>query len=578
MRRLFPVLAFCVVAVLVAAGVFTLAYRANLNQLSRTGAVQLDQASDRVLAQLARFQQLPNLLARHPVVVGVLTGETDPARAHDFLETTALTVGAEEILVLDQAGRVLAASDLEENGARVGDDLGQTAHVRRALTGGLGVDHAFEPKDGGRDFFFARGIINGTAPPSGVVVVRADVEQLEFEWEVDETVVAFLDAYNVVFLSNRVELVLRRDGQGEFPPSAARIYPRSVVHPFYDYKENNWFGHRLQRFGTTGVMPEQAMVLSEFLPRLDLTTRVYLNVKDAAQNARVLGYLALAIMGLIGAGLIALGQRRRRLAERLVVEAAANARLEARVEERTAQLRQAQDQLVQAGKLTALGQMSAGISHEVNQPLAAIRNFAANGIKLIERDRVPEAQDNLDQITVQVDRINRIIKNLRGFARNESEPVEPVDLVAVVQDALRLAERRLRDEGITVALDLPEHPVMVSGGPVRLQQVIVNLMGNAMDAMRDQPKKHLSLKIDPDDGSDRVRLKVADSGTGLKEPDRVFEPFYTTKDVGASKGLGLGLSISYGIVGTFGGELSCRNRPEGGAEFCVELKKAEGAG
>lgn len=561
-------------AVLVAMAVFVLAFRANLNQLSRTGAVQLDQASDRVLAQLARFQQLPNLLARHPVVVGALTGTISPQQVHDFLETTALTVGAEEILVLDRYGRVVAASDLDGGDTAVGQDLSRTAYVRRALTGGLGVDHAFEPRDGGRDFFFARGVIDGTAPPTGVVVVRADVEQLEFEWEVDAVVVAFLDAFNVVFLSNRVELVLRLDAQGEVSPLAARIYPMPVVQPFYPYSEANWFGHHLQRFGKTDVMPERAMVLSEFLPRLDLTTRVYLNVKDVARNARVLGYLALAIMGLIGAGLIALGQRRRRLADRLLLEAAANARLEARVEERTAQLQQAQDQLVQAGKLTALGQMSAGISHEVNQPLAAIRNFAANGIKLIDRDRVPEAQDNLTQITEQVDRINRIIKNLRGFARNESEGVEPVDLIAVLSDAVRLADTRLRVEGVTMNLNAPKGAVMVAGGPVRLQQVIVNLMTNAVDAMAGQSEKRLTLTVE--ENKDMVRLLVADTGSGLADPSRVFEPFYTTKDVGASKGLGLGLSISYGIIGTFGGTLSCRNIDPIGAEFCVELLRAKG--
>lgn len=573
LKRFLPALGFCAAAVFVALAVFVLAYRANLNQLSRTGAVQLDQASDRVLAQLARFQQLPNLLARHPVVVGAMTGTIPPQQVHDFLESTALTVGAEEILVLNRFGRVIAASDLEGSETAVGQDLSQTAYVRRALTGGLGVDHAFEPRDGGRDFFFARGVIDGMAPPTGVVVVRADVEQLEFEWEVDATVVAFLDAFNVVFLSNRVELVLRSDGQGAMPLSAARVYPLPVVQPFYPYSESYWFGHRLQRFGKTDVMPERAMVLSEFLPRLDLTTRVYLNVKDATQNARVLGYLALAIMGLIGAGLIALGQRRRRLADRLMVEAAANARLEARVEERTAQLQQAQDQLVQAGKLTALGQMSAGISHEVNQPLAAIRNFAANGIKLIERDRIPEAQDNLTHITEQVDRINRIIKNLRGFARNEFEGVEPVDLIAVLSDAVRLAETRLRAEGVTLKLSAPKTAVMVAGGPVRLQQVIVNLMTNAIDAMSGQPEKILSLKVE--ENTDVVRLRVADTGSGLADPSRVFEPFYTTKDVGASKGLGLGLSISYGIIGTFGGSLNCRNLDPVGAEFCVELLRSK---
>jgi len=246
-------------------------------------------------------------------------------------------------------------------------------------------------------------------------------------------------------------------------------------------------------------------------------------------------------------------------------------RLEARVEERTAQLQAAQNQLVQAGKLTALGQMSAGISHEVSQPLAAIRNFASNGITLIERDRVPEASENLGQITEQVDRINRIIKNLRGFARNETEVAEPVDLSVVLRDALRLVQRRMEEEQITLSYEPPSQAIMVMGGAVRLQQVFVNLMSNSMDAMAEAESRVLTLRIEKSE--ETARVFVRDTGAGLAEPERAFEPFYTTKDIGASKGLGLGLSISYGIIGSFGGELSCRNLRMG-AEFCVALKRA----
>lgn len=570
-KRLLPFVGFFVVAGVVALSVYTLAYRANLGQLQRTGNVQLEQAADRLLGQLASFQQLPNLLVRHPIVVGVLGGAISADQANAYLVNTALTVGAEEILVLNREGIVVAASNYEEPYSSLGKDLSNQVYVQRAITGGLGYDHSFEPRDRGRDFHFARGIIDGQAPPIGVVVVRADVAQLEFEWEVDETVLVFEDEYDVVFVTNRVELVLTRDSEDSMREEAARLFPREEVKPFPKYARSNFFGARILNFRTGTVMPERAFVLPEYIPRLELTAKVFLDTKTAAQNARVLAYLAVALLALIGTVLIALNQRRRRLADRLYVEAQVNVRLEARVEERTAQLQAAQDQLVQAGKLTALGQMSAGISHEVNQPLAAIRNFAANGVKLIERDRLLEASENLGLITQQVDRINRIIKNLRGFARNEVELAEPVDLNVVLADAVRLAGQRLRTEGVTLEYTPNDAPLMVMGGPVRLQQVIVNLMSNGMDAMSDTDDKVLGVRVEK--RSDIVSVFVRDTGTGLADPDRVFEPFYTTKDVGASKGLGLGLSISYGIIGSFGGQLSCRNL-ERGAEFYVTLRRA----
>lgn len=570
-RRILPFLVFAIVAGGFALAVYSLAYRANLNQLQRTGTVQLEQAADRLLGQLAPFQQLPNLLVRHPTVVDVLKDPSTVNDANNFLANTALTVGADAIFVLNTRGRVVAASDFERPYTELGREWGNPEFVRRALSGALGFERGIDRRTGARDFFVSRGVIDGVAPPIGAIVIRVDVAQLEFEWEGDQAVIAFFDSANIVFVTNRVEL--RSNAAG----TDLRRHPRDAFYGGVKIADFPFSAAGRDVSGVVGqsllagVLPANALVLSEHMPRVDLTAQIFLDVQEAAQNARVLAYLSLALMASAGAVLIALNQRRRRLSDRLQVEESANVRLEARVEERTAQLQAAQDQLVQAGKLSALGQMSAGISHEVNQPLAAIRNFAANGVKLIERDRLDEASDNLGLITQQVDRINRIIKNLRGFARNEVEVAEPVDLNVVLTDAKRLADKRLRDEGVTLNYAPAGQAVMVMGGPVRLQQVIVNLMNNAMDAMAEGDEKQLSLSVEQQ--ADTVRLRVADTGAGLADPERVFEPFYTTKDVGASKGLGLGLSISYGIIGSFGGQLSCRNLDRG-AEFCVELRRA----
>jgi len=192
--------------------------------------------------------------------------------------------------------------------------------------------------------------------------------------------------------------------------------------------------------------------------------------------------------------------------------------------------------------------MSAGISHELNQPLSAIQNYAENTKKLIDRDRGAEARANLSLISEQIQRMGRIIVNLRSFARKETEPLEVVDIGAIIDAAIALSSQRAKSESVTVHTDLPPQTVQVEAGHVRLQQVIVNLLSNAMDAMAEHPQKSIWVELACRAGS--AHLVVRDTGPGLAEPSRAFEPFYTTKEIGASKGLGLGLSISYGIIVT----------------------------
>ncbi|MBV1897296.1 MAG: sensor histidine kinase, partial [Rhodobacteraceae bacterium] len=239
-------------------------------------------------------------------------------------------------------------------------------------------------------------------------------------------------------------------------------------------------------------------------------------------------------------------------------------------QEAEAALKQAQADLVQAGKLSALGQMSAGISHELNQPLMAIQSFAENGTQYIKRGRPEIAGDNLGRISDLAHRMGRIIKNLRSFARQESEAAGRVDIVAVLESVIELTGPRLRRDGIQLDYSKPDTPVWVHGGEVRLGQVFVNLLSNAADAMVVSKRKVLSIEV-----SDAAQLTVSvrDTGPGIDMPDKMFEPFYTTKEVGTSEGMGLGLSISYGIVQSFGGDIRGENAPGGGALFTVQLER-----
>jgi len=189
----------------------------------------------------------------------------------------------------------------------------------------------------------------------------------------------------------------------------------------------------------------------------------------------------------------------------------------------------------------------------------------------MERGKSEKAAENLGRISQMAARMARIIKNLRAFARNESEPMGRVDLVQVLNAAVELTEARLRSETVSLDWIAPEHPVFAWGGEVRLVQVFVNLINNAADAMSQQEDRRIQIEIHP---GERLSVTVRDIGPGIENTEKLFEPFYSTKAVGSSEGMGLGLSISYGLVQSFGGNIRGINTEEG-AEFTVELEPCE---
>lgn len=254
----------------------------------------------------------------------------------------------------------------------------------------------------------------------------------------------------------------------------------------------------------------------------------------------------------------------------------ANRRLQEEIQERKRAeevLRQAQDELVQAAKLAAIGQMSAGITHELNQPLAAIRSYADNARVLLERQRRADAVSNLGAIVELTDRMAEITGHLKAFARRTSGEPVPVSLGDVVDYALGLIASHTRMDLFQTHREAPEGDVRVLGDPIRLEQVILNLLQNALDAMAHSERRELFIGYARNSG--KGILTIRDTGSGIAEDQlaHIFDPFFTTKEVG--EGLGLGLSISYGIVRDYGGALRAANHPEGGSIFTVELPLAE---
>ncbi|WP_425442354.1 sensor histidine kinase [Sulfitobacter brevis] len=565
------VLAFLGVVLVLAGAVWRYGYVQGLDQLAARGQADLALAGDRLVGQLQRYRDLAVVLADHPDVRAELEGSATNTEA--VLLEVADKSAALDIAVLDRQGRVRAAAK-----GSLARELGQERFVQRALRGALGWGHGPGLPLTPRAFYQAAPVFDDAGKVMGAVLVVTDLNGIDYNWRGTNPAAFFTDAQGIVYISNRSELLFWQrpeSGEGLSPP-AAETPEFSITWPG---------GHEIWHLGWGPYLPQEALHMTRMLPVIGMRGEVLLDVAQARRLAWSQSAAVAALCLAFGSLLFLAAERRRALAE-------ANMKLEGRVAARTVALRdtnaqllreardrekaqaalqQAQADLVQAGKLSALGQMSAGISHELNQPLMAIRSFAENAVQFMERDKPERAAENLARISDMARRMGRIIQNLRAFARQDSTTRERVDLGAALHSALELTQTHVREAGVEMEYAPADGPLWVRGGEVRLSQVFVNLITNAVDAMAASDIKVLRVDVDQ---SEVITVNFRDTGPGIEMPDKVFDPFYTTKSVGPTGGMGLGLSISYGIVQSFGGQIRGSNLKSGGAWFRVTLERA----
>ncbi|MEL6503518.1 MAG: ATP-binding protein [Pseudomonadota bacterium] len=525
-------LAYVIFSACVAAFVYRDALKTALQQDRTAGQVRLSEAISRLKGQLAVYRALANTTANDPRMKFILRSKDEPEVSPE-LSLLSLTYGAWEIDLVNRNGQVMATSSERHLGYRYDTQL-----VSAAANGSLG--YAIEVEEGTRLVRFSRrlrSLRSGQTFRSGAVVVSADLAALEFEWPVTPEPLIFVDRKGRAISSNRPALLLAPKDES---------------------------GRAKGTFSLSPQILQSAQMLRVSIPLLRMDGIILLDKGEAQTTARLRAGLAITLLLALGLVVAILVQQRRRLA----VEARQAATMEEQVERRTKELRAAQTALVEASNLAALGRLSAGISHELNQPLAAILNFAKNGTRLLEKNRLGDARNNLDLISGQVERITRIISHLRAFAKQDEVETEPVDLVAVVQTALELVEEERTAAHVSLTADLPRQEILVRAGRVRMEQVILILLTNAIDAMRDLD--HPVLRVELRETEHDALVHVTDTGPGIAEPDRIFEPFYSTKELGASKGLGMGLALAFGLVSSFGGQLTGTNITSG-ARFTVTL-------
>ncbi len=602
-RKQYNRIAILLVVAVMLAGVGLATYKIATNltfdQTAARGTATLRLTVSGLKGALDQYRSLPRLIAEKKDIQAFLNSAVSPNLVDNInaeLKRLKTIVKASAIYVMNSDGLTVAASNFDLEKSFIGKNFSYRPYFQQAINGHQGRFFAIGTTSLKRGYYFSSPVIKN-ANIIGVVAVKVSIDQMEQAWSSRDYEILVTDEQGIIFMSS--QKAWRFKSIRPLSASSLQEIRKTRKYEHADLRELKWHilpennnGYKLAMVSETGK-PKEYLVQTGHMADQGWNVHIFSATGPARNQAYIITTAIMLVMLSIFLATGFFNQRRKRLHERMKTqnEAArqleykvslrtrdldqANIRLTAEVAERKAaetELRKTQKDLIQAGKLAALGQMSAALSHELNQPLGATKSYADNAATYLELGRLEEAGRNIKSISSLVDRMATISRHLRNFARKPGEKLHNIPVQAVINDAIAILQSRIRSKGVIIETDMPESTIEVVGGHVRLQQVLVNLVNNALDAMEHSKTPRLIIAVESSDG--KVIISITDFGPGLSKAseEQLFDPFFTTK--GVSRGLGLGLSISYNIIRDFGGELHAANHDAGGAVFTVTLKQA----
>lgn len=510
--------------------------------------------SGRLVSELQRNSVVPLLLSRDTTLISALNS-SDFVGTSQRLISYKEEIGAKSIVLLDNAGRTVAASDRRE----LGTVLRDTPYFIEALRSPDTVFTTSGVSEGRLGFFYSRKL-QSQKETVGVILIEVDLEQMFDRWSNRDSIISVTDSQGIIILST--ERQFRQQTIEDALANQPALSPverawRATGEWNQTITNANFQGQPLFRLDQK--IPFQGWQLS-YLASFE-------NVRARVNAVLALELMALAILTALGFYLLS----RRAIRRAFLFQAesrdlrALNERLQNEIAERERvekDLEVAEQSLAQSSKLAALGEMSAAVSHELNQPLAAMRTYLAGAKLLLQRRRPAEAMSSFQRIDDLIERMGSITKQLKSYARKGGDDLIDVDMRDAVTASLSMMAPQLSQMKVEIQTTLPPDPILVLADKVRVEQVIVNLLRNALDATKMQEDRRIDIMLV---GGEMVKLSVRDNGPGIEDLDELFEPFYTTKKPG--DGVGLGLAISSGIAKDLGGRLIARNANVGGAVF-----------
>ncbi|MCS6622563.1 ATP-binding protein [Roseibacterium beibuensis] len=601
MRRFFPGdagqwrifaavwLALAVLAVLIAGEAARRdAETSALRQASTAGALH----AAVLRSELERHRSLPLVLAQDPDLLALLESPDpkDIDRLNRKFERLARESRAAAIYALDANGVALAASNWREPTSFVGSDYRFRPYHFEAMREGQAAFFALGTVSGRPGLYLSRRVDDATGRPLGVIVAKVEFDALEAEWRKSGEPTYVADANGVVLITTVPEWrfhTTRPLSPAERRRLAAEQTAGAAVLTDMPFPVRPSGLVRVGENIPSGLYASAADALPDIGWTVHLLAPAGEAIARAVAVARMLALLSVALLAGVTGILL---RRRQRAAIRAVEAEAARVDLEQRIDARTAELRAAntrlnheieerrraeksrqnlQDELIQANKLATLGQIAAGVAHEINQPIAAIRTHADTAGLYLEAQDGPAARRSLDSIAGLTERVGAITDELRAFSRKTRSETVAVGVEAAIDGALLLVGARMRERGVALIRKPGTPGLAVMAERNRLEQVLLNLLQNATEALRDTADPTITLDIQSK--GRRVTIRISDNGPGVAPEvrDRLFTPFTTDK----RDGVGLGLVISRDIVAGFGGELSLEPTPRG-ATFVIRLTRA----
>jgi len=585
----------------------TVTYQKGLVRLSDGGTIRLELFVTYLRGVLTKYESLPELLARDKRLVNFLLNPGGRERIealNKYLQTINEISNTADTYLMDRDGLTIAASNWQEEHPFVGRNFSYRPYFQQAMKGNLGRYFALGTTSIKRGYYFAYPV-RRESEILGAVVIKINIDSVETKWGYHAETFLVTDPDDIIFITTnpqwRFKTLGELDARAIDLIKKSRRYPISEldalpIHTVKDYA----FGQVINMMGQDGKA-RTYLQQSQPMEEAGWNVRILTDIRPLRRKIIEVNILV-GIGILFSYSLLALWrQRQRRLAEMKRFEDQSkralqelNEKLEMRVNERTAELvetnkqllREIQDrkdteevlkrtrsELVHAAKMATLGQMSAGINHELNQPLAAIRSYADNAGQLLGKERLAEAAWNMDQIGELTDRMAQLGVQLKEFSRKSSGDLEIVPLHSVIDGALEILSPAIRKHDVTLHVHLTPENVELLANQVLLQQVLVNLLGNAIHAVEGRNKRDIVIRAFEAD--ERIVIEVEDSGPGIdaEHLENIFDPFFTTKPSG--QGLGLGLTISERILKEMGGYIRVDTSSEG-AIFVITLNRATG--
>jgi two-component system C4-dicarboxylate transport sensor histidine kinase DctB len=587
-----------IIGLLLSGLITNLTYQQAKTHLSDKIISDVNQLGEKLDAQLSRYSQLPEVLSNDPRLLAPLITDNTSASpiaqqyqtTSRLLQTWANSINADTIYLTNQDGNTIAASNWQSDKSFVAQNYSYRPYFKEAMAGNLGQYFALGISSQKRGYYFSAPV-HKQEKIIGVLVIKVDLSLIEDIWQYDQIEYAIADQQGVIFYSSEDNWLYHSltilDDQQRKKVFASRQYGKTELNALSEYQDLATFDNQeISNIKTSDNGKKDAYLIATH--RMDRAgwniygfspiNIAYLYVMQAIIIFTAFYMLlCFALMSWLQTILTKkeLAQLNDKL-EQLVIERThnlleTNQQLRDTIEQyehSQAELRQTQNELVQAAKLAMLGELSASINHEINQPLAAMRTYAENSRKLLVKERYDSVANNIDEIIKLNIMVSDIIARFKIFARKTSIETNSYTVAAdSIRSSIRLLRNKLIKSGVILRLGEMPDSLQVRADAVQLEQVIINLLHNAIQALEHTYSPQIGIQLT--EQGDSVEIRIWDNGPGLDESQkqRIFTPFFTTK----KEGLGLGLAISKRIIESFSGSLNIQDHHNGGAEFIINL-------